>query len=183
MIYNTPVLETDRLILKRGIFDDYKIVYEYDFTKLRDINGEFVYEKLNVDDIEGFDIPYDNSYDWIIYLKDGMVPIGNVVADREVKDISAIELSFNTHPKYWRCGYTKEALISIFEFLFKSGYDNLLCSYDLGNIKSKSLGESLGFEPYFVDKEAYLKDGVLIDTYVTILSKERYNKIYKNKIK
>ena len=41
MLYETPVLETERLILKRGTLDDFQHVYEYDFTKLRNINGEF----------------------------------------------------------------------------------------------------------------------------------------------
>lgn len=33
MIYKTPILETDRLILKRGTFPDYVKVYEYDMIK------------------------------------------------------------------------------------------------------------------------------------------------------
>ena len=45
MIYETPVLETERLMLKRGTLEDYQKVYEYDFTKLRDINGEFDFVK------------------------------------------------------------------------------------------------------------------------------------------
>ena len=37
MKYITLTIITDRLILKKGSFEDYKKVYEYDFTKLRDI--------------------------------------------------------------------------------------------------------------------------------------------------
>ena len=47
MKYITPMLETPRLILKRGTKEDYQKVYEYDFTKLRDIAGEFEYIKLS----------------------------------------------------------------------------------------------------------------------------------------
>ena len=32
MKYVTPDLESERLILKKGIFDDYRNVYEFDFT-------------------------------------------------------------------------------------------------------------------------------------------------------
>ena len=46
MIYETPQLETERLILKRGTYEDFVKVYEYDFTKLRDING---IKELNTD--------------------------------------------------------------------------------------------------------------------------------------
>ena len=45
MEYETPIIETERLILKRGTLEDYQKVYEYDFTKLRDINGEFDFVK------------------------------------------------------------------------------------------------------------------------------------------
>ena len=50
-----------------------------------------------------------------------MKPIGNVIADRKQKNIKAIELAFNTHPNYWRQGYTSEAVIEIIKFLFSPG--------------------------------------------------------------
>lgn len=37
-MYITPNLETDRLILKRVTDENFLKVYEYDFTRLRDIN-------------------------------------------------------------------------------------------------------------------------------------------------
>ena len=109
--YETPLLETERLILKRGTLEDYEKVYEYDFRKLRDIAGEFEFVKQNPSNIASFAVPTKETYDWIIYLKDG-TPIGNVVADSEEKDIKAIELAFNTHPSYWRKGYTYEAVVA-----------------------------------------------------------------------
>ena len=93
MEYETPIIETERLILKRGILEDYQKVYEYDFTKLRDINGEFELIKQDSKKIEGYERVYPESYDWILYLKSSGEPIGNVVADREQKDIKGIELS------------------------------------------------------------------------------------------
>lgn len=174
MLYTTPYLETARLLLKRGSFEDYKKVYEYDFTKLRGICGEEEKVKYNNDDLlRDFAVPYDNSYDWIMYLKDG-TPIGNVVADREIVELNSIEIAFNIHPDFWRQGYGTEAIEKIIEFLFSKGYDNIVCGYDSGNFKSKGIGEKLGFILYRVDKAAWYKNGVPIDSYVTILSRERY---------
>ena len=34
MIYETPILYTERLVLKRGTLEDLQKVYEYDMTKL-----------------------------------------------------------------------------------------------------------------------------------------------------
>ena len=179
MVYETPIIETERLILKRGNIEDYKKVYEYDFTKLRNINGEYEFIKQDLTKIEGFEEVYPESYDWIIYIKENLTPIGNITADREIKDINSIELSFNTHPHYWRCGYTKEALKGIISFLFNEGYDNIICCYDEGNIKSKNIAEKLGFTLYEVKEDAWRKNGIPITTYTSIMSKEFYKSKYK----
>lgn len=183
MIYETPQLETERLILKRGTLKDLQKVYEYDFTKLRDIAGEFVFEKLDPKKLEGWEIPDPETYDWVIYLKDTMEPIGNVIADREQKDIKAIELAFNTHPNFWRKGYTSEAVIEIMSFLFNNGYENILCGYAEGNFKSKAIGEKLGFIPYKVQENSWKKNGIPINSYTSILSKEKFNELYKTNSK
>ena len=178
MIYITPKLETERLILKRGTVEDYKKVYEYDFRKLRDIAGEFKFEKQDPAEIEDFAISTEGTYDFIVYLKETKEPIANITADREDSSINSIELAFNTHPTYWRKGYTTEALIAVMNFLFEKGYDNIICGYDEGNIKSKNLGQKLGFIPYKTIKNAWEKNSVSITTYITILSKERFYQIH-----
>lgn len=183
MMYETPQLETERLILKSGTLEDLQKVYEYNFSKLRDIAGEFVFEKQDPKKLEGWEVPEPETYDWVIYLKDTMEPIGNVTADREQKDIKAIELAFNMHPNHWRKGYTSEAVIEIMRFLFNNGYENILCGYDEGNIKSKAIGEKLGFEPYKVKENAWVKNGVSITSYTSILSREKFNELYKSNTK
>ena len=179
MIYETPILETERLILKRGTLEDLQKVYEYNFAKLRNIAGEFEFVKKDPKSIEGWEIPTFESYDWIMYLKTTMEPIGNILADREVKDMKAIELAFNTHPNYWRKGYTYEALNEVMNFLFNNGYENIFCGYDEGNYKSKAIGEKLGFIPYETNENAWIKDGISITHYTCILSKERFTNLYK----
>lgn len=182
-IYKTPELGTERLILRRGSVSDYKRVYEYDFTKLRNINGEFELVKYDSNLVEDFADVEPESYDWIVYLKDGNIPIANIVCDRERKDINAIEIAFNTHPDYWRKGYSSEAIIEVMRFLFTQGYDNIICGYDEGNFKSEGIGKKLGFVPYEFIKDAWTKDGVGINSYVTILSKERFNELYNKRLK
>lgn len=66
------------------------------------------------------------------------------------------------------------------KFLFNAGYENILCGYDEGNYKSKSLGEKLGFIPYEIKENAWIKNGTSITHYTSILSKERFNKIHIN---
>lgn len=184
MKYITPKLETERLILKRGTYEDFVKVYEYDFTKLRDIAGEFEYVKYDPEKLREFETYADeeeNVYDWIIFLKETNEPIGNVTADREIKELKSTELSFNLHPSYWGNGYMKEAVVEIMKFLFENGFENVICGYDEGNKKSKNLGEKIGFIPYSKKENAWMKNGISISSYKTIMSKERFNELYKEK--
>ena len=177
MKYITPYLETKRLYLKRGTKKDYQKVYEDDFTKLRNIAGEFKYEKLGLEDIEEFDTyadEYDNVYDWIIYLKENNLPFGNVTADREVGELKAIELSFNLHPDFWKKGYMNESVTEIIIFLFKQGYENIICSYSEGNNNSKRINEKIGFKLFNKEENAWFKNGRPITDCHTILSKKEF---------
>ena len=184
MKYITPFLETKRLILKRGIKEDYRKVYEYDLTKLRDIAGEFEFVKLDENVIADYDTyadNYDNVYDWIIYLKEGNIPIGNVTADGEVEELKAIELAFNIHPSHWGNGYIGEALLEIMDYLFNQGYENILCGYSEGNVKSKRVGEKLGFRLFSIKENSWYKNGIPITDYMTILSRDDFKVRIKNK--
>ena len=182
MIIYTKPLQTERLILKRGKKEDYYKVYEYDFTKLRNINNEFVFVKQDLSKLDSWVLESDSNEDfadWIIYLKDGS-PIGNIMADRVVPEINAIEISFNLHPDFWGNGYIKEACIEVMKYLFSLGFANILCGYSQGNFKSEKLINKIGFKYYSKKKNAWLKDGIPITDYKTIMSKEDYEKLYLN---
>ena len=178
------MLDTKRLTLKRGNLKDYEKVYEYDFTKLRDINGEFEFIKQDKNQIQGIDTfadEHEGVFDWIVYLNDSNSPIANITADREDKTIGSIEIAFNMHPSYWKQGYMTEAVIAVLKFLFEYGFNNVICSYSEGNIKSKNFGIKFGFEPFCIIENAWEKQGVPITDYKTIMSKERFINLYENK--
>lgn len=181
MKYITPTLETKRLRLMRGSFDDYCRVYEYDFRKLRDICGEFEFVKQDPAALEGYDTYADEEedvLDWIIYRKDSGAPIGNLVADRVNPELNAIELSFNLHPDHWGREYMMEACIAAMDYLFRLGFDNILCGYSEGNRKSRRVGEKMGFELFEVKENAWMKNGVPITDYTTILPKDKFFKLH-----
>lgn len=186
MIYTTPSLETERLFLKRGTLEDYQKVYEYDFTKLRNIAGEFEFVKQDLNNLYNYSVyasETEEVYDWIVYLKNGVIPIANIVADREIKEIKATELSYNLHPNYWGNGYVQEAVIEIMNFLFENGFENVICGYSEGNQKSKRLNEKLGFILYSEEKDAWVKNGIAITDYKTIMSKDKFYDLYSKENK
>jgi [ribosomal protein S5]-alanine N-acetyltransferase len=177
MKYNTQLLETKRLVLKRGSLNDYEKVYEYDFLKLRDISGEFELVKQDLKVLKGFETYADENdevFDWVVYLKDSNTPIANIIASRENKEIKSTELAFNMHPSFWRKGYMSEAIIKVLEFLYEYGFENVICGYSEGNIKSKNICDKLGFELHEVKKDAWIKNGIPVTDYKTILSKEKF---------
>lgn len=176
-------LETPRLILKKGTYEDYKVVYEYNFTKLRDINGEFEYVKLDNDEfLKAIAVESSDEYDWCIYLKEGMIPIGNIVAHND-NELYEIELSYNLHPTYWGLGIMKEAVIEVMDLLYSIGYKNILCGYDGENVKSKSVIEKLGFIPYSTTENSWFKDGIGITKYEHIMSVDKYRELYNTNLK
>lgn len=186
-------LETERLYVRNGTIEDFIKVYEYNFNKLEDIAGEFEYVKQNPKDIElwfGEDIlkyyhemKIKNNYDLILYLKEGNIPIGNLILDRINKEENSIEITCHVHPNHWGCGYMKEAILAVLPFLYDIGFDAVIYSYGEGNIKSSKLCNKLGFELHSIKNNDYVRNDIQVSTYRNILTKERYNELYsKNKI-
>ena len=179
MKYLTPTLETERLILKRGRKEDYISVYEYDFTKLRDVDEEFKFVKLDSSVGESFysSKKYLNDmFDWIIYLKNTGKPIGNILAMRLSNEENATEISYNLHPNYWHKGYMTEATTSVINYLFEKGFDNIFCGYEEGNFKSKGLIEKLGFELYETKENAWMKNNKPITNYIYVMNNHKKKK-------
>ena len=184
-----PILETERLIIKAGTIEEYVIVHEYDFNYLMNIDGVFEYIKRDPNEVRGWfsssietfykEIKTKNHYNFIVYLKNQEVPIGNISFDRNIEKIKSTEVACYLHPTYWGNAYTKEALIKCMEYLFNNGFKNIIYGYDEGNDKSQKLCKKLGFESYKQIEEAnYL--GNISTTYKTIMSKEKFYQLYPN---
>lgn len=179
MKYKMPVLETERLVLKRGTLDDYKKVYEYDFTKLRGVNGEveFVkYDKLEVLELYAKDYDEsDNMLDYIMFIKETNTPIGNIIFDRYDDTNKSLEVSYNLHPDYWGNGYMVEALIKLMDYIYSNlNIDNIICGYAEENNKSKRVSEKIGFKYYDEFVEHYNNIDKDIKSIKTIMSKEDF---------
>lgn len=185
MMYKTPILETERLILKRGSYEDYVKVYEYDFTRLRNIAGEFEFVKYDPEKLKGYETYADkeeNVLDFIIYLKENNYPIGNLLFDRYNENNKSLEISCNLHPDYWKKGYMTEAILSSMEYVFNNlDIENIVYGYAEENYKSNGLSEKLGFEYYYDQIEHYKRINKDIREIKTIMSKEKFNELYKTK--
>lgn len=183
MNYETVILKTNRLIMQKGTKEDYLRVYEYDFNKLKNVDGKCKLEKQDLSKINSWfnggmkkyysKLKKAHMFDWIIYYNNDA--IGNVLTLEEDLFSKTIEISYNLHPSYWGNGFMPEALESAMSYLFSIGYDNIICTYSDGNIKSKRVLEKLGFKPYKIIKDSWKSDkGNMIDDYKTIMTKEDF---------
>lgn len=184
MKYIIPTLETERLILKKGTFEDYKKVYEYDFTRLRNIAGEFEFVKYEPEKLKGYDTYADeeeNVLDFIIFIKSNNEPIGNITFDRYDKNNKSLEISVNLHPNYWRKGYMTEAILCSMKYVFDNlDIENIVYGYAKDNFKSKGLNDKIGFKPYYEYVEHYIRIDKDIEEVKTIMNKNDFYNFYKN---
>lgn len=195
--YETNYLETDRLILKDGTIEDWVKVHEYDFNFLMNIDGVFEYVKRDPEEVrswfvsDDFDISTrdknleiksnnENIFDFIIFIKENMLPIGYISFDRNNDILKSTEVACYIHPDYWRNGYMTEALVGCMDYLFNKGFENIIYSYDKSNIKSKKLCEKVGFR--FL-KETHENNcfGNYSVVYNNIMSKEEFGRLYELK--
>lgn len=183
MNYETVLLKTNRLIMQKGTKEDYLRVYEYDFNKLKNVDGECKLEKQDLSKIDAWfnggmkkyysKLKKAHMFDWIIYYNNDA--IGNILTLEEDLFNKTIEISYNLHPSYWGNGFMPEALESVIDYLFSIGYNNVICTYSDGNIKSKRVLEKLGFKPYEIIKDSWKSDkGNMIDDYKTIMTKDDF---------
>lgn len=179
--YETEEIMTERLMLKKGNLNDFLKVYEYDFKMLKDVDGIFKFVKQDQQKIKdwfkgGIKKYYDtckkaHMFDWIIYLDNE--PIGNILSNEEIASVNGISLAYNLHPNYWGKGYMPEALEAVMNYLYKIGYDNIICGYSDGNKKSERVLKKLGYKPYNIKKDAWKSEkGNLIDDYDLIMTKD-----------
>ncbi|MEG0826660.1 MAG: GNAT family N-acetyltransferase [Bacilli bacterium] len=178
--YETIELKTKRLVLKKGTINDFIKVYEYDYKSLIGSNAPVKQESVEIMKCfsSGIDSYYNkckklHMYDWIIYFKN--LPIGNILTNNEDKKNNSIEIIYKIHPDYWNNGYISELLPVVINYLFKSGYDNIVCTYSDGNNKVKRICGKLGFIPYRINKDSWkTESGDSIDDYEVILNKETW---------
>lgn len=178
----TPTIETERLVLKRGSLDDYIKVYEYDFTRLRNVNGEFEFVKFDPEKLKGYETCADeeeNCIDFIIYLKEFMIPIGNLFYDRYNDENKSLEISCNLHPNYWKKGYMTESIIESMKYIFDNfDIENIRYGYAEENINSRSLCEKIGFKEDGYRIEHYKRINKDIKEINNIMSKEDFKLRY-----
>ena len=146
------LIETDRLLLRNFIEDDFDDLYEY----LSD-SEVVAYEpykpmsKTEVQDNLSWRITTDEMIA-VVDKKTGKM-IGNVYLGN--KDCASKEIGYVFNKDFWGKGYAKEACIAVIQEAFASGIHRIYAECDPKNAASWKLLEKLGFV-----REAYFKQNV-----------------------
>ena len=120
---STITLYTDRLILRKYKLSDSKGMYEnwatdpltnrylsWDLHPSEEFTREVISEWIK-------DYDKDDTYNWIVELKDTNEVIGGISVVRLNKAYSVAEVGYCYGSKYWGKGYATEALRRVIEYL------------------------------------------------------------------
>lgn len=177
-----PVLETNRLLLRKIIYDDVSDIFEYlsndlvtkylgkeSLTSIK--NTYEVIDKIEKNYSEGRGIRWG-----IVHKKENKL-IGTIGYDGiQIKNKRA-DIGYDINSNYWRQGYATEAINEVISFGFSR-----LCLSRIGavvfpdNKASLSLLEKVGFTKEGLLREYIIQNNIAKDTVVLSLLKNEYQK-------
>ncbi len=174
----TERIETDRLVLRRFILEDYAAIYEW--AKREEVAQYFPWNPMS--DIEEAKVKVqawvnnyanENYYHWGIENKADLGLIGTINLRVDMGNNNA-ETSYLLHPKYWNDGLMTETLRAVLKY----GFENLqlhriAAEVFEGNAASEKVMIKCGMKKEGTLRGLYLKNGKYIDsTYYSALKEE-----------
>lgn len=156
-------LETDRLILRQIQEEDASTVFKnwtsddevskyVRWSTHKNIGETIEYIKHTIEQNKN-----PQNYEWGIVIKETNELIGAISAFPGEDD--RIEIGYNIGRKYWRNGYTTEALKKVLEYLTNErGIHHFVCSHAVLNPASGAVMQKAGFK-YVKDKVNEKFDG------------------------
>ena len=168
---NTPILETERLLLRPFEKEDAKDVFEcwerdpdvakYMFwTSHNDI--EKTREWIN---FEIGQIKKDDWYRFALVLRETNELIGTALIYYE-EEVDCWEIGYNLGKKYWGMGYTTEAVKYIIDFAIEQlNISQIVGRYAKENPASGNVMKKIGFQyekdiPYECNDGTVMRDGI-----------------------
>lgn len=178
----TITLETERLILRRFTADDAQAAFKNwtssdAVTKFlrwethRDISltQGFINSRL-----ESYSKP--DAYDWAIVLKELGEPIGSMGAVALNEPARSVEIGYCIGEKWWRQGYTSEALAAVIKFFFEEvGVNRVYSEHDPKNPNSGKVMQKCGMKYEGTLRQADFNNTGICDTRIYGILAEEYN--------
>jgi ribosomal-protein-alanine N-acetyltransferase len=153
----TPIIETDRLILRQFKLDDFKAVYEFGSNlEVQKYTGDSLIESLEaakelIKNVWYQDYEKYGYGRWAVIYKTNNRLIG-FAGLKYISDIEETDIGFRFLPEYWGKGIATEASIPILEYGFEHfGLKKIIGTVMPDNIASCKVLEKIGLTFYKVD--------------------------------
>lgn len=184
----TITLETERLILRRFTESDAEAAFRnwtssdavtkfLRWETYRDISVMRDYINFQLENYKKTD-----TYDWAIVLKELGEPIGSMGAVAFNEKARSVEIGYCIGEKWWRRGYTSEALSAVIRFFFEEvGVNRVYSEHDPRNPNSGRVMEKCGMKYEGTLRQADFNNAGICDTCVYGILAEEYN-AHANKI-
>lgn len=177
----TVTIETERLILRRFTTDDAEAAFKNwtssdTVTKYlrwqahKDITVTRDYINFNLDNYDKTDY-----YNWAIELKELGEPIGTIGAVALNEFACSVEIGYCIGEKWWRHGYTSEALAAVMKFFFEEvGANRVYSEHDVNNPNSGKVMLKCGLKYEGTLRQGDRNNTGFCDTAIYGLIREEY---------
>lgn len=148
----TPILESERIILRPLVVDDAEYIYQ-SWTSDPEVAKFMIWEVHQTVDVtrgwlkaEEQNLGSDHSYNWGFVLKETGKLFGSGGINFK-EELGCYELGYNIMKKYWGQGLTTEAGRVILDFATRTlGEKKFFCKHAVDNIGSQKVMMKLGFK-------------------------------------
>lgn len=146
-----PVIETERLVLRKVTSEDAKSIFKYLSNKevMKYVGLEpYKSEEDTLDEIAWYQsiLEKKTGIRWGITLRDQGEVIGSCGFLNTISQHYRTEIGFELSNEYWGQGIAREAIQAVIQYGFKSlGFNRIEALIEPPNIPSQKLVERIGF--------------------------------------
>lgn len=178
----TITLETKRLILRRFTANDAEAAFK-NWTSSDTVTKFLRWEThRDISETRGYiNFLLDNyakpqSYEWAIVPKYFGEPIGSMGAVALNEKAQSVEIGYCIGEKWWRRGYTSEALSAVIKFFFEEvGVNRVYSEHDPKNPNSGKVMQKCGMKYEGTLRQADWNNSGICDTCIYGILAEEYN--------
>jgi len=176
----TITLQTDRLILRQFITDEYeKIFNNYccDSRITKYMTWEPHKNSLQTKELVSNWVASYNDlefYQWQIVLKENKEPVGSISVVNIDKELKQMELGYCIAYNEWNKGFVTEAVLAVIKYLFEEiNVSSIVAKHDSRNIASGKVMQKCNMIYYGRESANNKGEDIILEVY--IISKEEYN--------
>lgn len=161
---NTPVLETERLVLRKFMEDDLPELF--DIYSDEDVNKYLPWFPLkSMEETKTFfeerytpDYAKSEGYRYAICFKNNNVPIGYI----NVGTDESYDLGYGLRKEFWHQGIVREAGRAVVEQVKKDGVPYITATHDVNNPRSGNVMQALGMRYKYSYEEMWQPKNFLV---------------------